>query len=186
MSGRKFRLFLNGLVKTVEDARYLETGVFQGATFCSAIRNNRVDATAIDNWSEYGGPANAFYRHLAEYWDRSSSVTVLNQDFRRVDYAHIGTFNIHLFDGPHQYQDQYDGARIVHDALDEVAIFIVDDWNWEQVRRGTYRGLADAGVRVDYSIEVRTTLDDSFPPVHSTRSDWHNGVFMGVIVKQSR
>ncbi len=183
MSGKVFRTFLNGLVKTVDDARYLETGVFQGATLCSAIWQNRISVTAIDNWSEYGGPANAFYKNLGEVWEPSASITILNRDFRKVNYSHIGKFNVHLFDGPHQYQDQYDGARLVHDALDDTAIFIVDDWNWEQVRSGTERGLLDSGVRVLYSIEVRTTLDNSFPKLHSTASDWHNGVFMAVIQK---
>lgn len=183
MSGRKFRLFLHNLIGSVDKARYLETGVFQGATFCSAIARKAVNATAIDNWSEYGGPANAFYKHLSEFWDPRASVTVLNRDFRQVEYGHIGKFNVHLFDGPHQYQDQYDGARLVIDALDVTAIFIVDDWNWEQVRSGTCSGLVDTGARIEFAIELRTTLDGSFPTVHSTKSDWHNGVFMGVIRK---
>ena len=183
MSGKKFRLLLNNLVSSVANPQYLEVGVFQGATFCSAIWGNHVRATAIDNWSEYGGPANAFYKNLGEFWRPSASVTVLNSDFRTVDYARIGTFNIYFFDGPHQYQDQYDGARVIHAALEDPAILIVDDWNWEQVRSGTSNGLRDARVSIDYSIELRTTEDGTFPLTHSTESDWHNGVFLAVISK---
>src|ERR1700677_3061838 len=60
-SGRKHRLFLNNLIAAVEQPRYLEIGIFRGATFCAAVSNNKVHATGIDNWAEFGGKASEFY-----------------------------------------------------------------------------------------------------------------------------
>ena len=67
MSGRKYRLFINNLIQTLVNARYLEVGVWAGSTLCSAIYQNRVRATAIDNWSQFNGPFKSFYQNLARF-----------------------------------------------------------------------------------------------------------------------
>jgi len=43
----------------------------------------------------------------------------IESDFRAVDYSAIGRFNVYLFDGPHQEQDQYDGIMVARTALDD-------------------------------------------------------------------
>ena len=48
--------------------------------------------------------------------------------------ASLGTFNVYLFDGPHAYQDHYDGLVHAAPALTRQFILIIDDWNWEPVR----------------------------------------------------
>src|SRR5271156_5203500 len=64
MSGRKYRIFINNLVKNVRNPRYLEIGTWAGSTLCSAINGNDVTAVAIDNWSEFGGPKDRFQANL--------------------------------------------------------------------------------------------------------------------------
>ena len=60
MSGKKTRHFYNNLC-SMEDARYLEIGVWKGSTLCSAMCNNEnLICLGIDNWSEFGGPKNVF------------------------------------------------------------------------------------------------------------------------------
>lgn len=59
-SGKKFRTFMNNLISEVPEPRYLEIGLFHGASFCPAIYRNSVRAVGIDNWSEYGGNLNTF------------------------------------------------------------------------------------------------------------------------------
>jgi hypothetical protein len=63
MSGKKYRMFINNLVEIVPDPHYLEIGVWR-STLCSAIFGNEMTATAIDNWSEFSGPAEAFLANL--------------------------------------------------------------------------------------------------------------------------
>ena len=56
MSGKKTRHFYNNL-GSKKDIRYLEIGVLTGSSTCSMISNNNIiKCTAIDNWSEFGGP----------------------------------------------------------------------------------------------------------------------------------
>jgi hypothetical protein len=67
MSGRKYRIFINNLISVIEDPRYLEVGAWMGSTLCSAIYKNKVRALAIDNWSQFGGPAAQFFENIGRF-----------------------------------------------------------------------------------------------------------------------
>jgi hypothetical protein len=183
MSGRKYRLFINNLIGSIEDARYLEVGVWMGSTLCSAIHGNKVRAVAIDNWSQFGGPVSQFLMNLSRFKTADARVSFLESDFRAVDFGSLGRFNVYLFDGPHQLQDQRDGISFALPALDDHCVLIVDDWNWEQVRQGTTLAIREAGLTVDYMAEIRTTLDNTHAPVAGPESDWHNGYFVAAVSK---
>lgn len=60
MSGYKYRKFINLLISKIDNPRYLEIGSWKGSTLCSAISNNVVSATAIENWSQFDGPKDEF------------------------------------------------------------------------------------------------------------------------------
>jgi len=183
MSGRKYRLFMNNLIGSLEDARYLEVGVWMGSTLCSAIHGNKAQALAIDNWSQFGGPAAQFFRNLSLFKTAEARVSFLESDYRGIDFRTLGSFNIYLFDGPHTLEDQRDGIALALPALDRQCILIVDDWNWPQVRQGTMTSLREANITVDYMAEIRTTLDDTHGPVIGAQSDWHNGYFIAGVTK---
>lgn len=183
-SGRKYRIFINRLIRSLDDPRYLEVGVLRGSTLCSAIHNNKVRALGIDNWSQFGGPAGEFFANLSRYRG-GAAVSFLDIDFRQVDYSAIGKFNVYFFDGPHRQQDQYDGVKIALPALDQNFVLIIDDWNWQRVRDGTFQAVKDACLRLDFAAEIRTTLDDSHPRLSHESSDWHNGYFIAVCAKQA-
>ena len=68
---------------------------------------------------------------------------MLTADFRAVDFNGLGRFNVYLFDGPHERDDQYDGVKLAQPALDEEFVLIVDDWNWPAVRAGTLDAVRD-------------------------------------------
>jgi Methyltransferase domain len=180
MSGRCYRHFINSLVRMTPDARYLEVGTWAGSTLCAAISNNHVSATAIDNWSEFGGPKVLFESHLAQFTTADAEVMFIESDFRKVDFRALGKFNIYLFDGPHEYRDQYDGLEMALPALDEHFVLIVDDWNWERVRDGTRRAMRANRISPLYSTEIRSSLDDSHPIISCELSDWHDGYFFCV------
>jgi hypothetical protein len=184
--GRKFRLFLNNLVRSMAgDARYLEVGVFKGATLCPVISGNTVRAIGIDNWSwdKDNVCTTTFYKNLAKFKTTQSVVSVIENNFRNVNPAIMGKNNIYFYDGSHEEKDQYDGIAWAIEGLDDTSIVLVDDWNWPQVRRGTMNALRDAKVNIDYVLELRTTFDDSFPTIAYGTSDWHNGFFGAVISK---
>jgi hypothetical protein len=139
MSGRKYRHFINILLDSLEDPRYLEIGCWKGSTSCSAIFGNEVKSYCIDNWSEFGGPKNIFCENVQKCVDECDDIEIIFEeaDFRKINYTEIGKYNVYLFDGPHEEKDQYDGLLVAQPSLDDEFIFICDDWNWEKVRNGT-------------------------------------------------
>jgi hypothetical protein len=185
MSGRKYRRFVNMLVKATPDAAYLEIGSWSGSTACAAIAGNRIRVTCIDNWSQFEGPREEFEKNVASVLGTQTDFRVIESDFRSINYRDLGTFNIYLFDGPHEYQDQFDGIVIAQPALAQVYVLIVDDWNWPGVRRGTDDALKALGTEVLYSIEIRTTQTDCRPMQCSQKTDWHNGYFFAACKKKA-
>jgi len=183
MSGKKYRYFINNLVKSLGDTSYLEVGSWAGSTMSAAIHGNKVRAVAIDNWSTLGGPKDAFFENVRSFMTPEASVLVIEGDFRAVNYEDIGTFDIYLFDGPHEEKDQYDGLRLALSALGDEFVFIVDDWNWENVRNGTLKAIKECNLEVIFSAEIRTSLDNIQPSLAFKESDWHNGYFISVLSK---
>jgi hypothetical protein len=166
------------------DPRYLEIGVWQGSTFCSAIYGNKVRALAIDNWSQFGGPSEKFFENLNRFRG-NATIDFLDIDFHEVNFSDIGKFNVYFYDGPHTEQDQYDGVNLAQPALDDQFVLIVDDWNGGGVRDGTLRAIKDLGLRLDFVAEIRTTLDDTHATISHENSDWHNGYFITVCSKSA-
>jgi len=181
MSGKKYRMFINNLAGSMPNARYLEVGSWAGSTLCAAINGCAIQATAIDNWSQFGGPKETFLGNVARFRTREASVSFIESDFREVDYRAIGLFNIYLFDGPHEMQDQYDGLAYAMPALDRKFVLVIDDWNWPNVRQGTLSAIRELRLSMLYSMQIRTTMDDTHPTVASEHSDWHNGYFISVM-----
>jgi hypothetical protein len=186
MSGKRYRMFINNLIRLVSKPRYLEIGSWAGSTACAVMDKNIVKVTCIDNWSQFGGPREAFLNNTGDFITKDIDFSFIESDFRAVDVSKIGNFNVYLFDGPHEQQDQYDGLFMYDAALDDDLLFIVDDWNWKQVRDGTFNAIRETGFRIDYAIELRTTLDNEHAAVAGEASDWHNGYFLSKLSRVKR
>jgi hypothetical protein len=183
-SGRKFRYFLNNLIADVKDPRYLEIGLFHGASFCCAISSNVVRAVGIDNWTEYGVQSTHFHENLEKFKDEGADTSILECDFRKVDYGGLAKCNIMFYDGSHSEKDQYDGVLLPQPAMDDKYILLVDDWNWARVRKGTFDALRDSQATIDYQIELRTNFgNDVLPLIHGGTSEWHNGCLIAAVSK---
>lgn len=187
MSGARYRRFINTLLRRAPDPSYLEIGSWMGSTLCAAIDGNAVRALAIDNWSQFGGPKDAFLANVARFSPPGSDIRFIEEDFRKVSFTDIAValppFAIYLFDGPHEEADQYDGLIAALPALAGEFVYICDDWNWQPVRRGTRRAIADAGLDLRFAAEIRTTLDGSHGMPPGRAGDWHNGYFIAVLRK---
>lgn len=187
MSGARYRYFINTLIRSLVQPGYLEVGSWMGSTLCAAIHGNAVRALAIDNWSQFGGPKDAFLANVDRFRTPEATVGFLEGDFREVPFQDLATqlppFDIYLFDGPHEEVDQYDGLIRALPVLADVFIFICDDWNWAQVRAGTHRGILESGLELLYAAEIRTSLDNSHGEPRFKESDWHNGYFISVLRK---
>jgi len=178
MSGRKYRYLINNLVALTADARYLEVGSWAGSTACAAMYGNHVTAVCIDNWSEFGGPKEAFHSNVGRVLSEGIRFSFIECDFRAIDFKSIGKFNLYMFDGPHDEQDQYDGIALAAPALDEDFTLIVDDYNHAKVENGTARALAALGVQIVAWIEIKTSQIGQQPQIAFQYSDWHDGYFI--------
>ena len=189
LSGRKYRSLINSLVYKVKNPSYLEIGSWLGSTACSAVFKNNLTITCIDNWSqvffekEFPNPEKTFSENIEKCLGNDTKYNFINNDFRKVDFSSIGKHNIYLFDGPHHYEDHFDGIILAQPALTEKFILIIDDWNWNQVRGGTVAALKHLKLNVISKLEVRTTQDGSNALMMGQNSDWHQGYCFFVIQK---
>lgn len=183
MSGKKYRALINNLLEVVPDPRYLEIGCWAGSTFCSSIWKNKCRAVAIDNWSQFGGPKDHFLSNVNQFSNPDIDFQFIESDFVNVDYSNLGKFNVYMYDGPHEHDDQSNGLQLVLPALDDTFIWIVDDWNWPDPKNGTIDALTNVDVEVVASIEIHTTDDLTHAKVSHEQSDWHNGYFIAILKK---
>jgi len=183
MSGKKYRMLINNLIASISDARYLEVGSWAGSTACSAMFGNTLRAVCIDNWSQFEGPKDVFHSNVNAILTPAINFSFIENDFRQVNFASIGKFNVYLFDGPHDHDDQYDGIAMALPALDDQFVLVVDDWNWRQPREGTISAISKLGLKVLTSLEIRTTDNDTDGAEFGQNGDWHNGYFIAVVSK---
>jgi len=171
MCFEKARHLLNNIVN-IPGARYLEVGVFRGATFIAALYKNDYDkAIAIDNWSENGDYSNDFIdrcgKYIGEYdliIDNCFNVE-LNEDI-----------NIYFYDGLHTEEAHSKALSHFYNSLSDKIIFIVDDYNWDQVRNGNMRAVKDWDVMYE---TILGPTDD-----HRKNTSWGAGIYASVLKKK--
>ncbi len=187
LSGRKFRVLMNNLIKEFKIPRYLEIGSWLGSTACSVCFNNQLKITCIDNWSQNFSskvkPKEIFRKNIKKYISQETDFKIIEKDFRQVNYKEIKDINIYLYDGPHHYEDHFDSIKLVLPALSKKFILIVDDWNWNQVRKGTIDSINKEQLKIISNLEIRTTSDDSSSLITGENSDWHQGCALFVLKK---
>jgi hypothetical protein len=180
MSGTKTRHFYNNLLNT-EDARYLEIGTWKGSSVCSAMCNNKAKIVCIDNWSEFGGPKSEFLLNFNKF-KGDNDATFIENDCYKVDISVLPKFNIYMYDGNHTHESHYKALLHYYNCLDDIFIFIVDDWNWEVVREATITSINKLNLKILYEKEIRVIWDNSDKPVRPEPT-WWNGIFVAILQK---
>ena len=181
MSGKKTRHFYNNLLN-VADARYLEIGTWKGSTTCAAMFGNKAKVLCIDNWSEFGGPRSEFLINF-ERFKGDNDANFIESDCFNVDVSALPKFNIYMYDGNHSNESHYNALLHYYNCLDDVFIFIVDDWNWEDVRDGTIKSIQKLNLKVLYEKEIRLTQDGSTTPEPLLSETWWNGIYVAILQK---
>lgn len=162
---------------------YAEAGLFGGATFCSAINNNPdLTAFGIEDFSQDFNDAKIrehLDSNIEEYRVDAREVVIINQDFFNMPLSLITkSVTVFNYDAVHSFSAQRDALPFFFAALDDLFVYIVDDFAWVPVREGVRDGLKmlDGKLRVEreWMLEGEKKQED---PV------WHNGVFVAVISK---
>lgn len=181
MSGTKTRHFYNNLLN-IEDARYLEIGSWKGSSVCSAMCGNKATVICIDNWSEFGGPKSEFLVNF-EKFKGENNATFIENDCYDVDISVLPKVNFYMYDGNHTEESHYKALQHYYNCLDDIFIFIVDDWNWEHVRNGTIKSIQKLNLKVLYEKEIRLTWDNSVTPEPDLSNNWWNGIYVAILQK---
>lgn len=175
MSNAKVRHLLNNLCNK-ENTRYLEIGVWLGSTWISALYGNESnidEAIAIDDWSKFDGPKDAFLENSQNFLP-GYPYRVYSEDSFTLDLSSSFSFpvNVYFYDGCHTEECQEMALTYFDPVLDDVFIFVVDDWSRVAVRAGTLSGIKKMG----YKIASQHVLTKG--------NGWWNGIFVAVLVKK--
>jgi hypothetical protein len=186
MTGTKTRHFYNNLLD-YSDARYLEIGTWKGSSASSAMIGNKAKVFCIDNWDQFNGPPwgdiKSIFLSNFEKFKGDNDATFIEKNCWEVDVSTLPKFNIYLFDGDHTEEAHYKSLFHYYDCLDDVFIFLVDDWNWSRVRNGTKRAIDVLNLKVLYEKEIRLTWDESHTPQPQAGETWWNGIYISVLQK---
>lgn len=181
MSGLKTRHFYNNIL-TIEDARYLEIGTWKGSSVCSAMYGNKADIICIDNWSGFGDAKDEFFQRFEKYKGENKTKFIENDCFD-VDISILPKFNIYMYDGDHTVDSHRKALEHYYNCLDDIFIFIVDDWNQGSVRDGTNIAIENLKLKKLYEKEIRLTFDDSHTPHDIAIKSWWNGIYVAILQK---
>ena len=192
MSSNKTRHFLNNLISLQGNtARYLEIGVWKGSTTISALhKNNPEYHTAIDNFVQFNGPRIEFQKNCRTFLDYENRVNFLDVDCFGIDPVkdfNIKNINTYLYDGEHSAASQYYAITHYYESLADEFILIVDDYNWEEVQRGTQDAIKDKNIKVKYEVHLPanpvTVPGQWGPEIFGDKALWWNGYYVAHCTK---
>ena len=180
MTGITTRHFYNNIC-SYDDTRYLEVGTWKGSSISSAMFNNKIKCVCIDNWSEFGGPKEEFLTNFNKFKE-GNDATFIESNSWEVEPSKLGKFNVYMYDGDHSSESHYKALNHFLSCLDDEFIFIIDDWNWEQVRTATLKSIADNNLEIRYKKEIFTPYTD-FRMNNCRNYTWWNGICIFVLKK---
>lgn len=184
MSSPKVRHLLNRLVGHRPSLRYFEAGSFRGSTFCSAMYgNDTAHGLACDNWSQFGGQRDEFVANCERLLGRSPRF--IESDFMSITAAQVeqrlgGKIDVYFYDGGHTETLHREAITRIWPALSDECIVLIDDYNWDFVRKATVEGLSLVP-------EHEVLFAEFLPANHGGEGDvanWWNGLFVAAIRKR--
>ncbi len=193
MTGKITKRFYNNLLE-LENTRYLEIGCYKGSSTCSAMYRNKANIVCIDSWHDFllnehhnrvssTGPINDFLSNINKY-KGENNITFYNEDCFKIDISKLGKFNVYLYDGDHSYESQYNALKYYIDSMDDIFVYIVDDWNDEPVRSGTFDAIRDLKLENVWNHTVRLTFNNTHTPPDIAHETWWNGCYMCILKKR--
>jgi hypothetical protein len=149
-TGNKIRHFINNLC-SLDNCRYLEI--------------NNTGHCGITLASTYNNKIkNSFFTNTKDFLKDSKKET----------------YNTIFLDCAMYYQEQYDIIKEIIPFLEDGCIFIVDDYNWENLRNATKKAFNDFNIKILYEKEI-FTKEPHYNQVG--KENWWNG--LGIFILNS-
>lgn len=184
MTSKKGRYLLNhlcSLPKTV----YLDIGPWKGSSLVSALYQNKniQKAYAIEKWArfsedgfEFGDVREEFQANVQAYLQRLP-LKVYEEDCFSFNVDAIPEkVTVYFYDGAHRKQDHIKAFTYFNDRFASEFIAVIDDWNWEDTRSGTFEAFDQLGYEVLFEQYLPADRD-------SDKKNWWNGMYVAVIRK---
>lgn len=161
---------------------YLEVGVLNGATFCSTLLNNSINAYAVDSWETQTQAANGSTNIVAskqtfidncKQYKGNNKVKLFDTNFLLVDKDQIDYIDMFFYDADHSYEMTYESVRYFSEKFADYSVLIFDDANFEGVVYGAQKGIEDAGLQIVFEKIIMNELEDP--------TQWWNGLYITVV-----
>ena len=75
----------------------------------------------------------------------------------------------------HTYESHYNFLNKFYEKIDNTFVYVVDDWNWLQVREATFKSIEDLKLKTLFKEEIFTKGED--------KNDYWNGLGIFVLNK---
>jgi len=140
--------------------RYLEHGVHRGGLYCSTLfkNDNIIQATAVDSFEsdETAGEKAMpdFLQNIKTYlpWLSANGSFLIHDKSFEFPVSWVSSpIDLYLFDADHSEDSQCRALTHFISQMADEFIFCVDDYDWEDVRNGTERGIKETGVEILFS-----------------------------------
>jgi hypothetical protein len=139
MSTYAIAAVINHAVRTMPpESVFLNVGVWNGFTLLAGmVGNEDRRSIGVDNFSEHGGPREAFL-------ERFERIKGPNDEFFELDYRDYfarvhqdAPIGFYIYDGGHSYDEQLLGLQLAEPHLVSGGLILVDDTNWDEPHRAT-------------------------------------------------
>lgn len=191
MAGRGLRELLCNLFRRQPASKYLEVGVYKGATlFAASSSNLGLRSIGVDNWSQFDhDDAKRFvvdrletYAPNATLLDRDAFTSPLSSEL-----LDLSPFDVYFYDAGHSPTDHYRALPHYLPVLNDTFLFLVDDWEMPHVAESTYAAVNHARLEVLWHREIVSPLpfasDTDDDPVSSFVANWNNGLGIFLLAK---
>ena len=195
MSTMKVRHLFNNLANTKSQINYLEIGTYRGATTCSVLYNNLVNAIIIDDFSQF--QKLEFQKNelsVPEDFSKNIQLTVAfsntnpiikfyNKDCFTINKEEIfkNKINFYFYDGHHSYESQYKAYEYYNDILENKFLTVIDDFNDEKnVKNATL----DIFKKLNYEILFHEELPAGKNAESFDKDGYWNGLGIFLIQKK--
>lgn len=180
LTSDRTKKLLNSLGKL--STSYLEIGVLNGATFCSVLKDNTLNAYAVDDWNHIVQAANGttniqsnkekFISNVKKF-KGNNKIKLFDSHFLNVDKSTIDYIDFMFYDADHSEELTRASVTYFSNKFTNNAILIFDDANFDGVVSGALKGIEDSGLKVLYQKIILNDIEDA--------EQWWNGLLIVVI-----
>ena len=175
ITGIKTRHFYNNILNT-DDSRYLEICCWKPSSVYWAMYNNNAKILCIENYNKLADAKNEFLNNLNKFKGNNEVIFIESNCFE-LDISKLSKFNIYMYVGIRTELAHYNALLYYYNCLDDIFIYIVDDWNWQEVRDGTNKVIKDLNLKILYEKNI---IKSNYI---TTPHEWMYGIYIVLLLK---